>query len=106
MSDREARDAAMQRLDDAVGDLIREKLTGALHPWRESMAIEDVYAITDGLIESIHDAGIEVASREKIAAYLMSHIGGDESQPWQAGHNYAMTEAARLVRERWDEVTQ
>ena len=36
--------------------------------------------------------------REQIANHLLTHVGGDESQPWQAGHNYAMAEAARLVR--------
>lgn len=34
---------------------------------------------------------------QRIAEYLLTHVGGDESQPWQAGHNYAMREAARLV---------
>ena len=43
-------------------------------------------------------------SRTQIAEYLLTHVGGDESQPWQAGHNYAMREAARLVQEKWDEL--
>lgn len=42
--------------------------------------------------------------RDEVADYLLTHTGGDESDPWQAGHNYAMREAARLVREKWDEV--
>lgn len=36
----------------------------------------------------------------RIADYLFTHVGGDEAEPWQAGHNYAMREAARLVREQ------
>lgn len=38
---------------------------------------------------------------EKIADHLLTHVGGDESDQWQAGHNYAIREAARLVRERY-----
>lgn len=35
-----------------------------------------------------------------IADFLLTHIGGDEGDQWQAGHNYAMREAARLIREQ------
>lgn len=41
-------------------------------------------------------------ARHRTADYLLTHVGGDESSEWQAGHNYAMREAARLVREGWD----
>lgn len=37
----------------------------------------------------------------RVADYLLTHVGGDESNQWQAGHNYAMREAARLVREQY-----
>ncbi|MCW2601844.1 MAG: hypothetical protein JWM02_3673 [Frankiales bacterium] len=36
-----------------------------------------------------------------IAAYLLTHVSGNGGSGWQEGHDYAMTEAARLVRERW-----
>ena len=39
------------------------------------------------------------ALREQSADRLLTHVGGDEAEPWQAGHNYAMREAARLIRE-------
>lgn len=44
-----------------------------------------------------------------IADFLLSYSGdGDTSDPqsWQAGHNYAMREAARMVRERWPETVE
>jgi hypothetical protein len=43
--------------------------------------------------------------RDQAADYLLTHVGGDESSEWQAGHNYAMREAARMIREGWDTLT-
>jgi hypothetical protein len=56
-------------------------------------ALQDALADTRRLVEEWLPA--------RIADYLLGHTGGDESDPWQAGHNYAMREAARLVREKW-----
>lgn len=44
---------------------------------------------------------------ERIADYLLSYSGGgstSDPEGWQAGHNYAMREAARMVREHWFEL--
>ena len=35
-----------------------------------------------------------------IADHLLTHVGGDEQEQWQAGHNYALREAARLIRDQ------
>lgn len=39
---------------------------------------------------------------DRIADFLLTYsAGGDPLDPWQVGHNYAMREAARMVREKW-----
>lgn len=69
--------------------------------WNEA---RDAECSVPELQDALADALAEVKRLpERIADYLLTHTGGDESEPWQDGHNYAMREAARMVRERWHE---
>lgn len=51
-------------LKETLADLIAEPLTRALHPWRNYMAIEDVNAITDDLVEALTAARVMVAPED------------------------------------------
>lgn len=67
--------------------------------WQEA---EEAMAGLPGLEDSLANAKTYIEWMPgRIAEYLESHTGGDEADPWQAGHNFAMLEAARLVREKW-----
>lgn len=39
---------------------------------------------------------------DRIADFLLTYSAdGNPTDPWQVGHNHAMREAARMVREKW-----
>jgi glycosyltransferase A (GT-A) superfamily protein (DUF2064 family) len=100
---RVARDERQAVLADAIGDDIRSAIEANLPSAAIALvAEEDVIAVVHAVVDELDQRGLTFVNRERLAAYLMTHIGGDESRPWQAGHNYAMTEAARLVRDGWD----
>jgi len=100
MNEREARDTRQEALLDAL----HAPLMTAMHQLPGTGCHEDVNAMIDALVEGLDERGLSLVNRESLASYLLTHVGGDSSQPWQAGHNYAMTEAARLVRESWDTI--
>ena len=96
-------------------EALREKIAQALHGSRCGVAWEASHG--PAVYDHRHDARVLAAAvlpvvkeitdenkalRQKVSDYLLTHIGGDETESWQAGHNYAMREAARLVREEWD----
>lgn len=104
-AEREARDERQRRLADALCQPVRDAIASGIPlAGRQHYAEEDVEAVIDSLVEALDHLGMSLIDREKAANYLLTHVGGDESQPWQAGHNYAMTEAARLVREGWEDL--
>ncbi|WP_418060788.1 hypothetical protein [Pimelobacter simplex] len=97
------RDQRHDALLDAIGHRAKAAIEGNLPSAALThCAEEDVDAAIAVLIEDIDDAGLTLINRAALADYLLTHVAGDESQPWQAGHNYAMREAARLVRDGWD----
>lgn len=65
-------------------------------------AMSDVPELQDQLANT---AAYLEALPAKVADFLLTYSAdGDAKDPWQAGHNYAMREAARMVRERWHEI--
>lgn len=46
----------------------------------------------------------QAAERERIADFLLTYSADGEPSDWQAGHNYAMREASRMVREGWTDL--
>lgn len=97
----------------AVGRLVRpyregtDLVTVSASEWDElSEAIHEIPDLQDALAnERAYIKALEkrrAAERERVADYLLTYSGdGDTSDPWQAGHNYAMREASRMVREGW-----
>jgi hypothetical protein len=104
LSDAERRDARQAVISDALWSHALQAITGNLPSAALTLcAEEDVQAAIESLIERLDEAGLTVVRRDRIGMYLMGYAtGGDESDPWQAGHNYAMGEAARMVLECWD----
>lgn len=67
----------------------------AQEAFSQVIELQDALANANAYVERLPD---------KVADFLLSYSGdGDTSDPqgWQAGHNYAMREAARMVRETW-----
>lgn len=65
----------------------------AHNAFAEVTELQDALANCNGYAERLPD---------RVADFLLSYSGdGDTSDPWQDGHNYAMREAARMVREKW-----
>lgn len=106
VGDPQARDARHKIISDAIwNDAIAAFEENIPQAAIERMSEEDLHAAVQSLIERIDDAGLTVLNRERMANYLLTYSGsGDTSDPWQAGHNYAMREAARMVREGWTEL--
>ena len=100
----EARDRRQQIISDALWDDALASIKGSLPSGALALcAEEDVHAVIESLIERLDGRGLTVLSRDRLGMFLMTYAtGGDESDPWQAGHNHAMSEAARFVLECWD----
>lgn len=101
----EARDLRESRLYRALGDVVRDAFASNIAPAaREYVAEEDFDAMLSAIVGALDEAGLSVVDREDLAAYLSLHQGNEDSGQWQDGHDYAMREAARLVREAWDQI--
>jgi len=102
---RDARDLREDRLHRALDDVVRSAFTSNIaRAAREYVAEEDFDAMLSAIVGALDEAGLSVVDRDDLAAYLSLHQGNEDSGQWQDGHDYAMREAARLVREAWDQI--
>jgi hypothetical protein len=105
-AEREAHEEREHALSTTLCDPVRKAIVGQL-PFRaiSHCAEEDVNAVVNALSWDLNEAGLALLNADRIADFLLSYSAdGDRGDPWQDGHNYAMREAARMVRERWFEM--